>query len=212
MRNPASVYCDALGYTYTTVMTKDGEQGFCGLPNGKVVDAWKFLQGKVALEWSYCAQKGLLYKHYGENDNNVICRDCLVCILDNDKKVEVTQYMGLNFDPTICGDGTCGMPENYNSCPQDCPSGGMDEYCDKVKDGRIDPDCKKGEDPDSVLKGDLNHDGKIDRSDVNIVMGYRNQPADVCNECDIDGDGTITVLDARKIITMCTCPRCICSN
>ncbi len=60
------------------------------------------------------------------------------------------------------------------------------------------------------LPGDLDHDGDVDRDDVNIVMGYRNQSAEVCPECDIDGDGKITVLDARKVIIMCTCPRCVC--
>ena len=28
-------------------------------------------------------------------------------------------------------------------------------------------------------------------------------------ECDIDGDGTITVLDARKLVLLCTCPSCL---
>ncbi|PIU29620.1 hypothetical protein COT07_04995 [Candidatus Woesearchaeota archaeon CG07_land_8_20_14_0_80_44_23] len=34
------------------------------------------------------------------------------------------------------------------SCPQDCPSGGKDGYCDGVKDGICDPDCQKNQDPD----------------------------------------------------------------
>ena len=62
----------------------------------------------------------------------------------------------------------------------------------------------------TAVLGDLDYDGDIDRDHVNIVMGHRNQPAEACTECDIDGDGTIRVLDARKVITMCTCPRCIC--
>jgi len=212
MMNPAAVYCDALGYTYSTAMTEYGEQGFCGLPDGQVVDAWEFIQGKIAPEWSYCAQKGLSYRHYDESDNSSICQDCLVCITDSGEEIEVTQYMNLNLDPTTCGDGTCGMPENYGSCPQDCPSGGIDDYCDKVKDGIVDPDCEEGEDPDSVNQGDLNNDGIIDRNDVNIVLSHRNESAQECPECDIDGDGTITVLDARKLITMCTCSRCVCAH
>ncbi len=58
-----------------------------------------------------------------------------------------------------CGDKRCDSSpnisdlytgENYRSCRRDCPSGGKDNYCDRVKDGRCDPDCKKGEDPDCL--------------------------------------------------------------
>ena len=42
------------------------------------------------------------------------------------------------------------------------------------------------------------------------ILSHRNQPADVCPECDLDGDGMITALDARKLVLLCTCPRCVC--
>lgn len=58
--------------------------------------------------------------------------------------------------------------------------------------------------------GDLDEDGDIDKDDVNIIKAYVNQPASVYPECDIDGDGNITVLDARKLMLMCTCSRCLC--
>jgi len=50
----------------------------------------------------------------------------------------------------VCNlDGLCDLGvENYANCLQDCPSGSEDGYCDKVKDARCDPDCKKGEDSD----------------------------------------------------------------
>ncbi len=56
--------------------------------------------------------------------------------------------------------------------------------------------------------GDLDNDGDVDRNDINILLSYRNQPASACPDCDIDGDGIITVLDARKIVLLCTRPRC----
>ncbi|RLC74564.1 MAG: hypothetical protein DRI61_16390, partial [Chloroflexi bacterium] len=59
-----------------------------------------------------------------------------------------------------------------------------------------------------AIQGDLDNDGDIDQNDLNILLTYRNQPASACPECDIDGDGIITVLDARKLVLMCTRPRC----
>jgi VCBS repeat-containing protein len=65
----------------------------------------------------------------------------------------------------------------------------------------------EGEEP---ALGDLNGDNVVDMADLNIILSHRNQPADVCPECDLDGDGMITALDARKLVLLCTCPRCIC--
>ncbi len=56
--------------------------------------------------------------------------------------------------------------------------------------------------------GDLDGDCDVDRDDVRIVLSHRRQPATRCPECDIDGDGTITVLDARRVVLLCTQPRC----
>lgn len=64
------------------------------------------------------------------------------------------------------------------------------------------------DEPQPSIPGDLDGDGDVDRDDVNVILVYRNQPASVCPACDIDEDGTITVLDARKIVLMCTRPRC----
>jgi len=62
-----------------------------------------------------------------------------------------------------------------------------------------------------AIPGDFDDDGQVCRTDLNIILSHRNQPADACPQCDLDGDGTITVLDARKLILMCTNPRCLCN-
>ncbi len=56
--------------------------------------------------------------------------------------------------------------------------------------------------------GDLDNDGDVDQNDLNILLTYRNKPASVCPACDLDGDGKITVLDGRKLVLLCTRPRC----
>lgn len=61
----------------------------------------------------------------------------------------------------------------------------------------------------AAVQGDLDGDGDVDRDDVNTILAARNQPASGPDDPrDIDGDGVITVLDARRAVTMCTRPRC----
>lgn len=47
-------------------------------------------------------------------------------------------------------DGTCqnASGENFLTCPDDCPSGAADSFCDGESDGVLDPDCDTGADPD----------------------------------------------------------------
>lgn len=115
MRNPSAVYCRALGYDYETGETDKGQVGYCVLPDGKV-PAWDFLSGKAGLEHSYCAQQGYEAKRVEASE---ACEDCTVCVVEG-REIEVTELMGLSFTETACGDGTCGIPETPENCPQDC--------------------------------------------------------------------------------------------
>jgi putative hemolysin len=145
--NPSAVYCRALGYDYYTAQSRRGLLGVCELPNGRQVNAWSFYRGKVALEFSYCAQQGYEAKR---DESGAICHDCLVCVMPDGEEIRAIELMGLSFQESKCGDGHCGTVEDYNNCPGDCPSGGQDELCDGVADSRCDPDCvMQGEsDPD----------------------------------------------------------------
>jgi len=55
-------------------------------------------------------------------------------------------FVRIDCKPT----GSCDAGKNYVNCPADCPTGSKDEACDGVEDGRIDPDCVPGADPDSA--------------------------------------------------------------
>lgn len=56
--------------------------------------------------------------------------------------------------------------------------------------------------------GDLDADCDVDQNDLNILLSYRSQLASACPSCDLDGDGTVTGLDGRKLALLCTRPRC----
>jgi Dockerin type I domain len=57
----------------------------------------------------------------------------------------------------------------------------------------------------SRVVGDLDNDGDVDSNDLNILLAARNTPAIGPNDRrDLDHDGRITALDARKLTLLCT--------
>lgn len=55
---------------------------------------------------------------------------------------------------------------------------------------------------------DINKDGRIDRIDINAIFAARGQKVQPGDPRDLDGDGLITVNDARGCTLKCTSPNC----
>jgi hypothetical protein len=59
----------------------------------------------------------------------------------------------------------------------------------------------------SPVQGDVSGDEVVDRNDLSLVVASRNLPAvNAEDPRDLDGDGMITVLDARILVTLFTVP------
>lgn len=58
LANPASVYCEGLGYQLELRSDDKGSFGICVFPDGSECDEWDFLSGRCGQEYSYCVQQG----------------------------------------------------------------------------------------------------------------------------------------------------------
>ncbi|MFH1641524.1 MAG: hypothetical protein ABIC04_01360 [Nanoarchaeota archaeon] len=56
-----------------------------------------------------------------------------------EKEVEIKSASRCNAN------SICEQNENHQNCSQDCLSGEADNYCDKLSDGKCDPDCETGD-------------------------------------------------------------------
>jgi len=208
LKNPSAVYCTALGYEYSTVREDKGVRGMCKFPNDQIVDAWAFLYGKVAQEFSYCSKNGYAIKTVQDNQicSSVYSSECSVCVLEDQTEIEVAKLMNLNFKESVCGDDYCAaFMENFNTCPGECPSGALDGYCDGVVDGKCDPDCQAGQDSDCAAQGylgDLNKDGSVDISDVILELRIALQldPQVACS--DVNANGGVDISDVILTLRM----------
>ena len=67
--NPASVYCQGLGYREETREEPEGQYGVCIFPEGEECDTWDFLAGRCGQEYSYCVKQG--YELIEVPDSNI---------------------------------------------------------------------------------------------------------------------------------------------
>ncbi|HAJ78977.1 MAG TPA: hypothetical protein DCO75_04335 [Fibrobacteres bacterium] len=81
--NPAAVYCEKMGYPYSTEKDSAGNvHGVCTLPDGSKVDGWDFFRGKKGTKYNYCAKKGYkteVQREYRGQDYT----ECAVCVIQN---------------------------------------------------------------------------------------------------------------------------------
>jgi len=57
----------------------------------------------------------------------------------------------------VCGDSVCQDHESYESCSQDCQSGGSDDYCDGENDGVCDLDCQVEQDINCQIEPEIDN-------------------------------------------------------
>ena len=126
-------------------------------------------------------------------------------------------------DPEKTAPGACGCGESDTDADSDgsphcldCDDGdgsirpGAEELCNDVDDdcdGAVDEGCECGP---VAIPGDLDSDCDVDWRDVLIILRHCFRPAGVCPDCDLNGDGRITLRDVKKCIFMCTRPWCAC--
>lgn len=93
----------------------------------------------------------------------------------------------------------------------DCNNNTISDVIDLAKASSHDRDGNHVPDECEItaIVGDLDVDGDVDRDDVKIILASRNKLVTGENDPkDINGDGKITVRDARKLMHLCTRPRC----
>jgi len=60
--NPASFYCEEMGYEVELRTVTGGTQGICIFPDGRECEEWEFLSGSCGIEWSFCQRQGYSIK------------------------------------------------------------------------------------------------------------------------------------------------------
>jgi chitodextrinase/C1A family cysteine protease len=112
MKNPAAVYCQFMGYSYTIQVDQKGNQvGMCTLPNGQKVNAWDFYKGKVAREYSYAAKKGYSIENVIEkiDDYTIEKAICTRTLKGVQEKLTLEELMEKNGDKLQLETGKAGV-------------------------------------------------------------------------------------------------------
>jgi putative hemolysin len=76
LANPASVYCQGLGFEEETREGELGQYGVCIFPDGSDCDTWDFLSGRCGQQYSYCVDQG--YELQATKDSSIA-----TCVFDD---------------------------------------------------------------------------------------------------------------------------------
>lgn len=91
LANPASVYCQGLGFKEETRQNAAGEYGVCIFPDGTECDTWDFLAGRCGQEHSYCVKQGFKLQ--------VTQASIGTCVFDDGSTCDEFQYYQGNCKP-----------------------------------------------------------------------------------------------------------------
>ncbi len=93
-------------------------------------------------------------------------------------KTKTLQFSVIEEEPDIREEEICVVnqicedKENTKNCPQDCPSGLSDGYCDKLKDGKCDPDCQIQKDWDCHCGNGICDYRETDENKLSLIMKF----------------------------------------
>lgn len=69
MPNPASFYCQEMGYAQETKETEEGTEGICVFHDGNKCEEWDFLAGRCGQQYSFCELQGYDLEEAGNIGN-----------------------------------------------------------------------------------------------------------------------------------------------
>lgn len=139
-------------------------------------------------------------------------------VLGNDTGIEGLPLSAVLVTNVGSGTLTLGTDGSFAYTPQ-ADFNGVDHFTYKANDGTADSNVVTvslttgivSTKPPVCTQGDLDCDEDVDRDDLSILLQDRNKPVSqsACRtRCDLNGDGVIDALDARKLTVLCTRPQC----
>lgn len=109
---------------------------------------------------------------------------------------------------TLSADGSFTYTPNADTCGPDIFTYFANDGTDNSNEATVEIDVICDVVP-APMVCDVDTDSDVDRLDIMAILAARNQPASGPNDPrDADGDGVITVLDARTCVAQCDLPRC----
>ena len=134
-----SAYVITLGYSDNTVVFSGISIKNVPVPQPSLVTGYHILEqrnfgGSITYENSFQPVPGTftVATPYQSDTREIIVRD--------PQQEAVLSIPVLQFADT-CNNGICEPQESFETCSQDCASGGSDDFCDELRDGVCDPDC-----------------------------------------------------------------------